>query len=117
MDCKSILELLIKNGESIIKSNVDKDSIFAKWYEQAESNLITVFGEDWKSFVLWDGKNISDRKQLKRAIKSIKNVSILLSLKIILEEEKRIEKMLLRKKVNDVSDTLLWFALASDIDI
>jgi predicted nucleotide-binding protein len=102
MDNAKILEVLIKNGEAIIASDTDKDSLFETWYEHAEAALKKVFGEDWKAFVLWEGYKSEfsysrDKNRIRRAVDSIKNSMSLIPTSVTIKDAKLLTEDLIKE--------------------
>lgn len=57
LDPTRILNLVILNGETILKAPLESrsDSMFEGWYDQAENALALAFGDNWKVVVVWEG--------------------------------------------------------------
>lgn len=77
MDPTKLLELLLANGDIIIKGKANNDKVFENWYIKAEPLLSKVFGDDWRDVITWEGYKSegsfdSDRARLKRATEYIK---------------------------------------------
>lgn len=85
LDPTILLNLVILNGESILKSPLSSptDSILEGWYKHAESALAQVFGGNWKELVVWEGWDsvfslFPDLERLERAVATIRNALTLL---------------------------------------